>query len=255
MMLILASVSLSVVVFTEYPDASHEWVLNMRLSLLQTLLEASCWGSHALVVLLCIRMTSTCIFALVPSEHWQQRLYLFGKAVLPMLVSLLAYTVRCVWLVLAYRQPNRRETWAWLVTFVWTPTVAVSVVLLYSARKRDSLEAPSTLDYFRSSDGNDGNNNLQQPLMLRPQPPEEAFRAFSMVRRGDEMDDSFFWSPIPQSVPRVVMPSSDGNDGQADAADMCDDASTLSRDSLPFEDIEGHTQNLDMPICPEPANN
>lgn len=249
MMLVLASVSLSVTVFTEYPHASHEWVLKMPLSLLQTLLEATTWGAHAVVVLLCIRMTTGCIYVLVPHEDWKQRLSLLCKAVLPMVVSFLAYTIRCVWLIIAFVRPDQRETWMWLITFVWAPTTTVSFVLLYSVRKRDTLSAP-VLGYDLSSHhGSDTNNNhLQQPLILRPQPPEEAFRAFSMVRRGEEMDDSFFWSPIGQPVPQMLSQRDGiaGQDLEAGTGIMRDDASILSRDNETSKDAEGrsHTRTL-----------
>jgi hypothetical protein len=255
MMLVLASVSLSVTVFTEYPHASHDWVLKMHLSLLQTLLEAIYWGAHAIVVVLCIRMTTGCIFILVPQEDWKQRLFLLSKAVLPMIVSFIAYMIRSVWLILACRRPDLRETWVWLTTFVWVPTATLSFVLLYSVRKRDSFSTLA-LDYDLRNHGSDRNNHLQEPLILRPQPPEEAFRAFSMVSRGEEMDDSFLWSPIVQSVPQMI-PTRDGIVGQdmeAGTGEIGDDASTLSRDSEPLEGAESQSNARTRTDTAGPAN-
>eukprot|EP00539_Tryblionella_compressa_P013844 CAMPEP_0178821746 /NCGR_PEP_ID=MMETSP0746-20121128/4227_1 /TAXON_ID=913974 /ORGANISM="Nitzschia punctata, Strain CCMP561" /LENGTH=123 /DNA_ID=CAMNT_0020483213 /DNA_START=297 /DNA_END=668 /DNA_ORIENTATION=- len=50
----------------------------------------------------------------------------------------------------------------------------------------------------------DSDDNLHRPLLLRPQPPEEAFRAFSMFRHWNEdetLDDSFtIGSPMPHPI-------------------------------------------------------
>ena len=174
-LLVLASVSLSVVIFCRFPHApNREYVLAMPLSMLQTLLEAICWGIHALMVAISIGMTSRCVLVLVPSTEWKRRLYLMAKAVGPMLVSCLAYTTRCEWLIAIYIQQNRRDTWAWWISFTWIPTATVSVVLLYSTRKRDHVNE----HMLTNGDNDDGNNvldnnddDLQQSL-LRPQPPE-----------------------------------------------------------------------------------
>ena len=177
-LLVLASVSLSVVIFCRFPHApTREYVLVMPLSMLQTLLEATFWGIHVLIVVLSINMTSKCILVLVPSTEWKRRLYLLGKAVVPMLVSCFAYATRCGWLIVAYMGQDRRDTWAWWISFAWTPTVAVSVMLLYSTRKRDSTVEEFVALENDADDSNiygnsdDTSNSIQQSL-LRPQPPE-----------------------------------------------------------------------------------
>eukprot|EP00532_Pseudo-nitzschia_australis_P006911 CAMPEP_0168164572 /NCGR_PEP_ID=MMETSP0139_2-20121125/1010_1 /TAXON_ID=44445 /ORGANISM="Pseudo-nitzschia australis, Strain 10249 10 AB" /LENGTH=181 /DNA_ID=CAMNT_0008081601 /DNA_START=860 /DNA_END=1405 /DNA_ORIENTATION=- len=148
-------------------------------------------------------MTSKCILVLVPSTQWKRRLYLLSKAVGPMLVSCFAYATRSVWLILAYFDQDRRDSWAWWISFTWGPTVIVSVMLLYSTRKRDSVaEEVASIENNIDDSANDDDttNNLQQSL-LRPQPPEEAFRAFHSFRHGeDDMNDSFsLSSPIPRN--------------------------------------------------------
>jgi hypothetical protein len=179
-LVVLASVSLSVVIFCRFPHApNREYVLTMPLSMLQTLLEAVFWGIHVGMVALSIGMTSRCVLVLVPSTEWKRRLYLLSKAVGPMVVSCFAYATRCGWLIAAYINQNRRDSWAWWISFAWIPTAIVSIVLLYSTRKRDynDVEAITTA----TEDNADGTNvhgnsddNLQQSL-LRPQPPEGTY--------------------------------------------------------------------------------
>jgi hypothetical protein len=169
-LLILTSASLSVVVFFRFPHAPNpEYVLIMPLSMLQTLLEAICWGMQLVMVVFSIKMTSRCILALVPSTDWKKRLYLLSKAVGPMIVSSLAYATRCGWLIAAYAKEIRCNSWAWWISFVWIPTATVSIMLLYSTRKRDH----DVEDIGTSEDDvhDDGDDSLQQAL-LRPQPPE-----------------------------------------------------------------------------------
>ena len=174
-LLVLASVLLSVVIFCRYPHApNREYVLTMPLSMLQTLLEAICWGMHVLMVALSIGMTSKCILVLVPSGDSKRRMYLLTKAVGPMIVSCLAYAIRCGWLIAAYFRQSRRDCWAWWISFAWIPTTSVSLVLLYSIRKRDhAVEEIPTIE-----DGDGGNNVLGstdddlRESLLRPQPPE-----------------------------------------------------------------------------------
>ena len=174
-LLVLASVLLSIVIFCRYPHApNREYVLTMPLSMLQTLLEATCWGMHVLMVAISISMTSKCIFVLVPPTESRRRYYLLAKAVGPMVVSCLAYATRCGWLIAAYLQQDRRDCWAWWISFAWIPTASVSIVLLYSIRKRDhAVEEMSTME---DSDGGNNvlgntNDDLRESL-LRPQPPE-----------------------------------------------------------------------------------
>ena len=174
-LLVLASVLLSVVIFCRYPHApNREYVLTMPLSMLQTLLEAIFWGMHVLMVTISITMTSKCILVLVPPTESRRRYYLLAKAVGPMTVSCLAYATRCGWLIAAYLQQGRRDCWAWWISFAWIPTASVSVVLLYSIRKRD--HAVEEMSAMEDSDGGNnvlGNTNDElRESLLRPQPPE-----------------------------------------------------------------------------------
>jgi len=213
-LVVLASVSLSVVMFCRFPHApNREYVLTMQLSMLQTLLEAAFWGIHVGMVALSIDMTSRCVLILVPATEWKRRLYLLSKAVGPMVVSCLAYATRCGWLIAAYINQNRRDSWAWWISFAWIPTASVSIVLLYSTRKRDYNDVEGISTTTTTEDNADASNvygnsddNLQQSL-LRPQPPEEAFRAFHSFRRGEEdADDSFsLGSPVPRNVSETAV--------------------------------------------------
>jgi len=206
-LLALVSVSLSLVIFCRFPHAA------MSLSMLQTLLEAICWGIHVVMVALSIYMTSRCVLILVPSTEWKKRLYLLSKAVGPMLVSCFAYATRCGWLIAAYINQNKRDiwadTWAWWISFAWIPTAIVSVVLLYSTRKRDyDVEDIATTE--EDADGSNvlvNSDDTLQQYLLRPQPPEEAFRAFHIFRRGEEdADDSFsLSSPVPRNVSETAI--------------------------------------------------
>ena len=114
-------------------------------------------------------------------------------------------------------QNYRETTWTYWIVFQWTPTIIASTALLYSVRKRDSfatdvfsdnINNPNIINHGDSRDDDDddsGNGDLIQPLILRPQPPEEAFRSFSLFRswdaNDDEDDDSSFiiGSPIPRN--------------------------------------------------------
>ena len=227
-----------------FPHASNrEYVLSTPLFMVQTLLEAICWGITAVMTAISIYMTSRCVLVLVPSTEWKRRLNLLIKAVGPMLVSIFAYATRFGCLIAAYFNQQRRNSLAWWICFAWTPTTIVSIVLLYSIRKRDYHVADNlaTTEEITqdSNDHDDSNGDLQQSL-LRPQPPEgkikclnvskkailkfteiltainliclfvtEAFRAFHNFRRGEEdADDSFVLSsPIPHNVPKTVVSS------------------------------------------------
>jgi len=188
-LLVVVSVCLSVVIFCRFPHApNRDAVRALPISRLQAVLEALCWGVQCAMVMLSVRMTSRCILVLVPPTQRKRRVSLFGKAVGPMLVSVLAYATRTIGLVLADRDLDRRDRWAWWIGFVWGPTLAVSVVLLYSTRKRDSsvsdgggggvahLDPDDDDDDDESvggddDDDDDASSTLQQSL-LRPQPPE-----------------------------------------------------------------------------------
>jgi len=202
--LVVVSVSLSVVIFFRFPYApNREYVLTMPLSMFQTLLEALCWGIHIGMVALSIGMTSRCVLVLVPSTERNRRLYLLSKAVGPMLVSCFAYATRCGWLIAAYINQNRRDSWAWWISFAWIPTATVSIMLLYSTRKRDhDVDDIATIEDVDGSNVRSNSDNSLQQSFLRPQPPEEAFRAFHTFRRGEEdADDSFsLSSPIPRNI-------------------------------------------------------
>ncbi|OEU06316.1 hypothetical protein FRACYDRAFT_222237 [Fragilariopsis cylindrus CCMP1102] len=192
--LFVASVFLSAVIFERNPHApTPESNLLIHISMLQTLLEAALYGQNCVMVVLSIDMTSRCIFNLVPS--WKRRFYLISKAVGPMILSCLAYASRFGWLIIAYKDQDRRDSWAWWISFAWTPTIVVSITLLPHF---EAIENNTTVDNDVVG-SSDGNNNLQESL-LRPQPPEEAFRAFFFFRRGDEdLNDSFsIGSPMPR---------------------------------------------------------
>jgi len=212
-LLVLTSASLSVVTFFRYPHApNRDFVLKMPLAKLQSLLEATCWGIHVLVVAISIGMTSRCILVLVPSTESKRRLYLLLKAVGPMIVSCFVYAMRCGWLIAAYMQQSRRDSWAWWISFAWVPTTTVSVVLLYSTRKRDNVAEDVSMTEDNDNVNNihmNSNEDLRQSL-LRPQPPEEAFRAFQSFRRGDEdADDSFsLGSPQPRNISNAAVAAS-----------------------------------------------
>lgn len=183
-LLVLVSASLSVVIFFRFPHApNREFVLKLPLSKLQSLLEAICWGIHVLVVAIAIGMTSRCILVLVPSTEWKRRSYLMVKAVGPMMVSCFAYATRCGWLIATYIHQSKRDSWAWWISFVWVPTATVSIVLLYSTRKRDNVveDMPATEDNddVNNVDGN-SDEELRQSL-LRPQPPEGTANAYKML--------------------------------------------------------------------------
>lgn len=183
LMLVIASVTLSVLVFSDFRDNNLETIQNSPLSRAQFLLEAFAWGLHALVVFECLFLTWRRIVTLI--QPAPERNILLCKAVLPMFAASLMYSLRCVWLVCIYCHVTHieRGTWAWWIGFQWCPTWLSVSMLLYSARKRD-----------QSTGG-----ELQQPLLRPARPPAEAFLAFSMHRNGEEVDDSFCLnSPIMQ---------------------------------------------------------
>eukprot|EP00980_Cylindrotheca_fusiformis_P000176 scaffold26_cov117-Cylindrotheca_fusiformis.AAC.17 len=172
LLLVISSATLSVFVFSKFRAQSLETIQNSSLSRAQFLLEATAWGSHALVVIQCLYLTWKRIVALV--EPSPERNILLCKAVLPMAVASLIYFLRCIWLVCIYCHVSHieRGSWAWWVGFQWSPTWLAVSTLLYSARKRDHALG----------------GELQQPLLRRP--PAEAFLAFSMHRNGEDLDDS-----------------------------------------------------------------
>ena len=93
-----------------------------------------------------------------------------------MLASCVACATRCGWLIAVHIQKHRWDSWAWWISFAWGPTAIVSVMLLYSTRKRDHDDDEETIGIAESysNDANSNSNsedNLQQPL-LRAQPPE-----------------------------------------------------------------------------------
>ena len=209
LLLVLASVTLSVVALVLYQDEALETIQELPWSRAQTMLEAVAWGVHALVVVECLIVTSKRVMNLVPTSQWgTQRLSLLGKTVLPMLVASLVYGTRCLWLIAIFWRCESvaRGTWAWWIGFAWLPSWLAVGVLLYSARKRDPSPA---------SEG-----ELQEPLLLPARPPAEAFMAFSRHRQGLGVEDSFSFcrSPIMQIVPHPGDFEDDGaaNDGETD---------------------------------------
>lgn len=209
-LLVLVNVSVSVFDFCWSPRAPSQkdvWATPHRK--FQTIVEAMCWGIHMLTVSLAIAMTSRRVLVLVPSMEWKRQLSLLSKVVGPMVVSCLAYGTRCGWLIAASIDPNLRDRWDWWIFFVWGPTATVSVVLLYSIRKRDydieNIVATQEDAIDSNLDGN-GDGDLQESL-LQPQPPEEAFRAFHNFRHGEDNVDEFsdLASPTPQNIRKFAV--------------------------------------------------
>lgn len=182
--LVSFSSSLSVVTFALREHEDLEEILKSRWMVLQTIIEAATWGLQFVVVLQCLIITAKRVMVLVPSSERRQRLALLSKAVGPMLVSSAMYLLRCLWLVAIFCGVHKLErgSWLWWIGFVWLPTTAVLIMLLYSARKRDQVAS---------------SEELRQPL-LPPRPPMEAFLAFSQHRQGLNVEDSFSFcrSPI-----------------------------------------------------------
>ncbi len=206
LLLVLASATLSVVALVLYQDDTLDQIEQLPWGRAQILLEAIAWGVHALVVLECLIITSTRVLNLVPNCQWPQRLSLLRKAVLPMLVAALVYSVRCFWLLaLLWRFPFfKRDTWAWWIGFSWTPTWLAVGFLLYSARKRDTMA-----------------DELQQPLLLPARPPAEAFLAFSQHRQLLDVDDSFSFCRSP--ITRIPSHPEDVED-EEQQSNACDGA-------------------------------
>lgn len=197
LLLVLASAILSVIALVLYQDDTLDHIEKLSFGRAQILLEAIAWGVHALVVLECLFVTSKRVLNLVPNCQWRQRVLLLRKAVLPMFVAALAYTLRCLWLsAILWKVPFfARGTWAWWIGFAWTPTWLAVGFLLYSARKRDSMS-----------------DELQQPLLLPARPPAEAFLAFSQHRQLLDVDDSFSFCRSP--ITRIAATHDDLEEGE-----------------------------------------
>ncbi|KAL3933170.1 MAG: hypothetical protein SGARI_003769 [Bacillariaceae sp.] len=236
LLLVVASVSVSVVVFLQYPHASRDKVLATPLSLLQMLLEAVCWGIHGIIAGLCAAMTSKFILRMVSGTGWTRQVHLLAKAVLPMIVACLGYLTRCVWLIVAYFDDGTiRDTWAWWIGFIWIPTVFVTLALLYSVRKRDTFDGiqyqqQTNNDSSSASDSDD----LERPLLS--QPPEEAFRAFSRLRQNLNNDDDtcdgslILASPMPHIYAKRPLPDAQEDADEERGGERDEDASTLTID-------------------------
>jgi hypothetical protein len=173
-----------------------------------------------------------------------------------MLVACIAYMIRCTWLVIGCFTNNAESqgtTWIYWIVFQWTPTVFASTALLYSVRKRDSFATdvfseginPNTINHADSHEHDDDSGNyddLIQPLMLRPQPPEEAFRSFSLFRswdaNDDDDDDSSFviGSPIPRNyvVPKQQEKSDVEEGHQSNVGDITHHTSTTTTTTSKF---------------------
>jgi len=197
LLLVLASTTLSVTILVLYQDITLEHIEELPCGRAQILLESIAWGVHALVVIECLFVTSKRILNLVPHSQVAQRVSLLRKAVLPMVVAALVYMIRCFWLLgMLWKLPSfTRETWAWWIGFAWTPTCLAVIFLLYSARKRDLSQ-----------------DEMQQPLLLPPRPPAEAFLAFSQHRQQLDIDDSFSFCRSP--ITRLPMPPEDLDDAE-----------------------------------------
>ena len=246
LLLVLTSAILSFVVFFSHEDDDLPTIQDLPLLKAQTLLEAISWGIHSLVVLECSIMTSRRIATLIPRTQYRQRLAILCKAILPMLGTALVYAIRCGWLIAVYCSTDDskfgRGTWYWWIGFMWCPTWIAVILLLYSARKRDSLVTTASL--LTNVSGDAANiAGLQQPLLLRP--PAEAFLAFSYHRNiggdDDDLDDSMF-SPTSAATGRPIMDIHvfpDANEGGDDNAEFSDEEA-LSTDSLNQhqEDVE-----------------
>ena len=183
-------------------DGQHHgsaWALRSHL-----LIEGLAWGFHGCLAILCVAMTAKRIVQL---STWSQsgnltRLRIMTKSLLPMTLCSLCYATRSICLVLQVSaMPStpthsaRRSHPAWWIVFVWIPTVVPSVMLLYSARKRDPMSMRTTM-------GDDANLS---PLLPTPVPPAEAFISFQRftehngdllspftpLRMGYDDDDTF----------------------------------------------------------------
>lgn len=229
--LVLASATLSVIALVLYQDDTLETIQELPWSRAQTILEATAWGVHALVVIECLIVTSKRVLNLIPTSQWTKRLSLLGKTVLPMLVASLAYATRCLWLLAIlfgrHHEILARGTWAWWIGFEWLPTWLAVGVLLYSARKRDPQLLPSLVL------GGAG-EVLHEPLLFpSARPPAEAFMAFSRHRRqaagGDEsgVDDSFTFCRSPITRVAVAQPDDwdedDGDNANDDAEEVVEE--------------------------------
>jgi hypothetical protein len=135
------------------------------------MVEGLCWGVHAAIAVVCARLTARRIFRLstLPPGGTLRRSLIFAKPLVPMLMCAICYALRSVWLIIRFlRLPKTssipdRFSAAWWIGFVWVPTFIPSIMLLYSARKRDP---PAEMEQAHA------------PLLPTPVPPAEAFISF-----------------------------------------------------------------------------
>lgn len=142
--------------------------------------EGFSWAVQAGIAAICAWLTCKRILRLSTLPQ-SGNFKILAKSLAPMILCAACYSTRAVWLLCTFlRMPTRplpdRFGVFWWVCFVWIPTLIPSVMLVYSARKRDPLD----VDHDR-----------REPLLQTPVPPAEAFMSF---RRFREQGDLF--SPL-----------------------------------------------------------
>lgn len=178
----IASIWEAVDILTSSNEAS--WVFRGHI-----FVEAVSWGIHAIAAFICTWLTATRILRLstLPQSDTWTRHAILSKSLAPMILCVICYTVRAVWLVCLFismpitsNLANRYGV-AWWIGFVWIPTLVPSTMLLYSARKRD----PTPVD----------NDRLTHPLLPTPGPPAEAFISFRKFRENHDLFSPLSYDP------------------------------------------------------------
>jgi hypothetical protein len=189
------------------------------------LVEGLSWGFHAVLSLICVLMTLARIVSLStwPQSEIMTRVHVMTKALLPMILCFLCYATRAIWLLEQFVEmpstlvtSRSRTDPAWWIGFVWIPTLLPSLMLLYSARKRDVPTIPD--DYSGAS-----------PLLPTPVPPAEAFLSFrrSIAEDGGDLFSSLF-TPL-----RIA--TADDNASNVGEDETDDNASNVGEDETSAE--------------------
>lgn len=191
----LASIWEAVDILTTSNEAS--WVFRGHISI-----EAVAWGIQAGMACTCTWLTAKRISRLSmleQSDKWIQ-VKVVMKPLVPMVLCTICYSIRAMWLfVLFVSMPKtmshlaERDSLAWWIGFCWIPTFLPSILLLYSARKRDPTPDQRQDD------------QLAHPLLPTPVPPAEAFISFRKFRENHDLfsplsldpraDDNLFEPP------------------------------------------------------------
>jgi len=159
---------------------------------LHVLAEGICWFLHGCAAVACSVWITRMIvrLSLFPHIYLYQRTRLLMKPLLPMVLCGGCYILRAIWLFVVLLQNQTRTPiqarfdLGWWVGFEWIPTLILSLMLLYSTRKRDE-----------QSEANNDNSPLVSPVG----PPVEAFVNFQrchslfspdeLLHDGDENGD------------------------------------------------------------------